>query len=167
MSAIVRPATEADVPAILGIYNDAILHSTATFDIEPQTLEERLQWFRETKPPHCVIVAEAEAEVVGWGCLRTFRTRVAYRFTVEDSVYIREDHRGRGVGALLLGELVERAKKGGFHSVIAGMTEGNPASEALHRRFGFVDAGRSREVGYKFERWLDIVWMQLMLEPGE
>ena len=166
MSAIVRPATEADVPAILGIYNEAILHSTATFDIEPQTLEGRLRWFRETKHPHCVIVAEVEGGVVGWGCLRSFRARVAYRFTTEDSVYIHEDHRGRGIGALLLGELIGRAKKGGFHSVMAGMTEGNPASEALHRRFGFVEAGRDREVGYKFERWLDVVWMQLMLPPG-
>ena len=167
MSATVRPATEADVPAILDIYNEAILHSTATFDVEPQTLDERLQWFRETRPPHCVIVAEEEGDMVGWGCLRTFRPRVAYRFTVEDSVYIHEQHRGGGVGTLLLADLIERAKSGGFHSVIAGMTEGNPASEALHRRFGFVEAGREREVGYKFERWLDVVWMQLMLPPGE
>ncbi len=167
MSAIVRPATEADVPAILDIYNEAILHSTATFDIEPQTLDERLQWLRETKHPHCVIVAEEEGQVVGWGCLRSFRQRVAYRFTAEDSVYIHEEHRGSGVGTLLLAELIERAKKGGFHTVIAGMTEGNPASEALHRRFGFVEVGREREVGYKFERWLDVVWMQLILPPGE
>ena len=167
MNAIARPATEADVPAILDIYNEAILHSTATFDVEPQTLVERLQWLRETKHPHCVIVAEEEGRVVGWGCLRSFRQRVAYRFTAEDSVYIHEEHRGNGVGTLLLAELIERAKKGGFHTVIAGMTEGNPASEALHRRFGFVEAGREREVGYKFERWLDVVWMQLMLPPGE
>ncbi|MCH7483999.1 MAG: N-acetyltransferase [Chloroflexi bacterium] len=167
MSAIVHSATEADVPAILDIYNEAILHTTATFDIEPQTLDERLQWFRETRPPHCVIVAEDEGQVVGWGCLRGFRSRVAYRFTAEDSVYIHEEHRGSGVGTLLLAELIERAKEGGFHSVMAGMTEGNPASEALHRRFGFAEAGREREVGYKFERWLDVVWMQLMLPPGE
>ena len=165
MSTIVRSATEADVPAILDIYNEAVLHSTATFDIEPHTLEERLQWFRETKHPHCVIVAEAEGAVVGWGCLRSFRARVAYRFTTEDSLYIHKDYRGRGIGALLLAELIERAKKGGFHSVIAGMTQGNPASEALHKRFGFVDCGRNREVGYKFERWLDVIWMQLMLTP--
>ncbi len=167
MSTIVRSATETDVPAVLDIYNEAIVHSTATFDIEPQTLEERLQWFRETKHPHCVIVAEEEGRVIGWGCLRSFRDRVAYRFTAEDSVYIHEDYRGRGIGVLLLAELIARAKEGGFHSVMAGMTEGNPASEALHKRFGFVDAGRNREVGYKFERWLDVVWMQLMLPTGE
>jgi len=167
MSTKVRSATEADVPAILDIYNDAILHSTATFDIEPQTLDERLQWFRETQHPHCVIVAEEEGRVIGWGCLRGFRTRVAYRFTVEDSVYLQEEHRGSGVGTLLLAELIERAKKGGFHSVVAGMTEGNPASEALHRRLGFSEVGRYRDVGYKFERWLDVVWMQLMLPSAE
>ncbi|MCH8051249.1 MAG: N-acetyltransferase [Chloroflexi bacterium] len=167
MSEIVRSATEADMPAILDIYNEAILHSTATFDIEPQTLDERLQWFRETRPPHCVIVAEEEGRVVGWGCLRGFRTKVAYRFTAEDSVYIHEEHRGRGVGTRLLAELIERAKKGGLHTLMAGVTEGNPASEALHKRFGFVEAGRDREVGYKFERWLDVVWMQLMLPPAE
>ncbi len=167
MDAIVRPATEADVPAILEIYNEAILHSTATFDIEPQTLDERLRWFSETKPPHCVIVAEDGGEMVGWGCLRGFRPKVAYRFTAENSVYVHKDQRGRGVGALLLAELIERAKEGGFHSLMAGVTEGNPVSEALHKRFGFVEAGRDREVGYKFERWLDVVWMQLMLPPGE
>ncbi len=167
MSAKVRTATEADVPAILDIYNEAILHSTATFDIEPQTLEERLQWLRETQHPHCVIVAEDDGAVVGWGCLRGFRPRVAYRFTAEDSVYIHEEYRGHGVGTLLLAELIERAKAGGLHSVVAGMTEGNPASEALHKRCGFVETGRDREVGYKFERWLDVVWMQLMLQSGE
>ena len=167
MNTTVRDATEADVPAILEIYNEAILNSTATFDIEPQTLEERLQWFRETKPPHCVTVAEDAGAVIGWGCLRSYRPKVAYRFTAEDSVYVHEDHRGRGVGALLLADLIGRAKKGGFHSVMAGIAEGNPVSEALHRRFGFVEAGRDREVGYKFERWLDVVWMQLMLPAAE
>ena len=166
MSAIVRLATEGDVPAILDIYNEAILHSTATFDIEPHNLEERLQWFRETKHPHCVIVAEVEGGVVGWGCLSSFRARAAYRFTTEDSVYIHKDYRGQGIGVLLLGDLIERAKKGGFHSVMASVTEGNPASEALHKRFGFVAAGRDREVGYKFERWLDVISTQLMLPPG-
>ncbi len=167
MSTIVRSATETDVPAILDIYNEAILHSTATFDIEPKTLEERLQWFRETKHPHCVIVAEEDGQVVGWGSLRSYRPKVAYRFTAENSVYVHEDHRGRGIGALLLGELIERAKESGFHTLMAGVTEGNPVSEALHKRFGFVEAGRDRQVGYKFERWLDVVWMQLMLPPGE
>lgn len=167
MSAIIRPATEADVPVILEIYNEAVLHTTATFDIEPQTLDERLRWFRETKHPHCVIIAEEEGEVAGWGCLRGYRPKAAYRFTAENSVYVHEDHRGRGLGALLLAELVERAKAGGFHSVMAGISEGNPASEALHRRFGFTEAGRDRGVGYKFERWLDVVWMQLMLVPGQ
>ena len=163
MSTTVRAATEADVPAIRDIYNEAVLNTTATFDIAPKSLEDRLAWFRETQHPHCIIVAEEDGEVVGWACLRTFRTKPAYRFTAENSVYIHADHRGRGVGALLMRELVELGKRNGFHSIIAGIAEENPASEALHERFGFVRVANEREVGWKFERWLDVYWYQLML----
>ncbi|MEX0682523.1 MAG: N-acetyltransferase family protein [Dehalococcoidia bacterium] len=164
MPPTVRPATEADVPAIRDIYNEAILNTTATFDIDPKTLEDRLAWFHETQHPHCIIVAEEDGQVVGWASLRTFRTKPAYRFTAENSVYIHTDHRGRGIGTLLLAELVDIAKRNGFHTIIAGIAEGNPASLALHRRFAFVEVANEREVGYKFDRWLDVIWMQLMLE---
>src|SRR5687768_7404684 len=104
---IVRLATEADVPPIADIYNHEVLHGTATFDTEPKTLEDRLAWFRETqKPPHCVVVADDRGTVVGWGCLHQFHTRPAYRFTTEDSVYIHKDHRGRGIGSLILPRLI-------------------------------------------------------------
>jgi phosphinothricin acetyltransferase len=159
----VRPATEADVPAILDIYNYEILHGTATFDVEPKSLEDRLEWFRKMQPPHCVIVAEEDGVVVGWGCLRPFHERAAYRFTVENSVYIHQDHRGRRIGTLILPHLIELAREGGFHSIIAGMSEGNAASMRLHERFGFQLIGTEKEVGYKFERWLDVTWMQKML----
>ncbi len=161
----VRDATEADVPAILDIYNYEVLHGTATFDVEPKTLEDRLLWFRETqRPPHCVIVAEDGAAVVAWGCLRPFHSRAAYRFTTEDSVYIHRDRRGEGIGKLILVRLIELARQGGFHTVMAGMSEGNEASVRLHQRFGFEVIGVQREVGYKFERWIDVTWMQRMLE---
>lgn len=161
---IVRAATEADVPAILDIYNYEVLHGTATFDIEPKTLEDRLLWFRETQhPPHCVVVADDGNAVVGWGCLHPFHTRAAYRFTAEDSVYIHQDRRGEGIGKLLLAHLVEQARLAEFHTIMAGMSEGNEASVRLHQRFGFDLVGRQREVGYKFERWLDVTWMQKML----
>jgi len=162
-SVIIRPAAESDVPAISEIYNYEILHGTATFDIEPKTLEDRLQWFRETQHPHCVIVADEGGEVAGWGCLRPFRAKAAYRFTAENSVYIHHDRRGNGIGGLILARLVEMGRANGFHSIIAGIAEKNEASVRLHRRFGFVDVGTEREVGYKFERWLDVTWMQLML----
>lgn len=161
---IVRPATEDDVPAIRDIYNYEVLHGTATFDTEPKTLEDRLRWFRETQqPPHCVIVADDGGAVVGWGVLHPFHARAAYRFTTEDSVYIHQDRRGEGVGKLILARLVELARLGGFHTIMAGMSEGNEASVRLHERFGFEIVGVQREVGYKFERWIDVTWMQKML----
>lgn len=160
----VRAATEDDVPAITDIYNHEVLHGTATFDTEPKTLEDRVRWFRETnRPPHCVIVAEDGGLVAGWGCLHPFHARAAYRFSTEDSVYIHRDRRGEGIGKLILAGLVERARRAGFHTVLAGMSEGNEASVRLHRSFGFELIGVQREVGYKFERWLDVTWMQKML----
>jgi len=165
----VRPATEEDVPAILDIYNDAILNSTATFDIEPQTLAGKLTWLRETTFPHVVLAAEREGEIVGWACLRPFRQKAAYRFTAENSVYVRADCVGQGIGSLLMKPLLEAATDNGFRTVIAGIAGDNPASVRLHERFGFGLVGVEREVGYKFERWIDVTWMQKMLaeEPGD
>jgi phosphinothricin acetyltransferase len=160
---IIRKATESDVPAILDIYNDAILNSTATFDIEPQTLAEKLTWLRETTFPHVVLAAEREGEVVGWACLRPFRQRAAYRFTAEDSVYVRADCAGQGIGSLLMKPLLQAATENGFRTVIAGSSGDSPASVRLHERFGFEIVGVEREVGYKFERWIDVTWMQKML----
>lgn len=156
---LIRRATEADVPAITGIYNYEVLHSISTFDIEPQTVEERLGWFRATRHPHCVVVSEHAGEVIGWGCLRQFHDRAGYRFTAQDSVFIHQDHRGRGVGKLVLARLVQKARENGFHTVMAGISEGNEASVRLHAGFGFVEVGTEREVGWKFERWLDVTWM--------
>jgi L-amino acid N-acyltransferase len=160
----VRMATEKDVPAITEIYNYEVLHGTATFDIAPKTLEDRFLWYRETQQsPHCVIVADDRGTVVGWGCLHPFHTRAAYRFTTEDSVYIHQDRRGDGIGKLLLAQLIELAILGGFHSIMAGMSEANEASVRLHERFGFEHIGVEREVGYKFERWIDVIKMQKIL----
>lgn len=162
--AIVRPATEADVPAMTDIYNYEVLNGWATFDIEPRTVEDRLEWFRETRHPHCIAAAEDAGEVVGWGCLRPFHERAAYRFTTQNSVYVHQDHRGRGVGRLILAWLIDRARENGFHSIMAGISQDNPASDRLHRSLGFEFVGTEREVGYKFERWLDVTWWQLMLD---
>jgi L-amino acid N-acyltransferase len=160
----IRDATEKDVRAITEIYNYEVLNGTATFDLEPKSLEDRLEWFRETRqPPYCVLVADDGTSVVGWGCLHPFHARAAYRFTVEDSVYIHQGRRGEAIGKLILERLVERAGLGGFHAIMAGMSQGNEASVRLHSRFGFEPVGVQREVGYKFERWLDVTWMQKML----
>jgi phosphinothricin acetyltransferase len=162
----VRLATEEDVPAILDIYNDAILNTIATFDTEPQTLEEKLAWFRETQHPYAVLVADRHGEVVGWASLRRFRQKAAYRYTAENSVYVRKDCHAQGIGAALMGRLVEVAVENRFHTIIAGIAGDNPASIRLHERMGFEVVGTEREVGYKFERWIDVTWMQKMLGRG-
>ncbi len=160
---IIRAATEADVPAITDIYNYEVLNGWATFDLELKTLDERIHWFRETRHPHCIIVAEEANEVVGWGCLRPFHERLAYRFTAQNSVYVHQDHRGLGLGKLILGSLIDKGRENGFHSIMAGISQDNPASDRLHQALGFEFVGNEREVGYKFERWLDVSWWQLML----
>ncbi|HEV8575129.1 MAG TPA: GNAT family N-acetyltransferase [Dehalococcoidia bacterium] len=159
----VREATEEDVPAILDIYNDAILNTIATFDIEPQTLEEKLAWFRDTHHPYAALVAECDGEVIGWASLRRFRQKAAYRYAAENSVYVRKDRHGEGIGGALMRELVQAGVANGFHTIIAGIAGDNPASVRLHKRLGFEVVGTEREVGYKFERWIDVTWMQKML----
>lgn len=151
------------MPPIRNIYNYEILNGWATFDLEPRSLEDRLQWFREMQPLHGVIVAEDEGAVIGWGCLRPFHERAAYRFTAQNSVFIHQDCRGRGIGKLILARLIEQAKENGFHSIMAGISQDNPGSDRLHQSFGFQLVGTEREVGYKFERWMDVNWYQLML----
>lgn len=160
---------EADVAAINEIYNWYILNSVATFDIEPQTQEEKLRWFRETRHPHCIFVAEEDGEVVGFSCLRKFREKAAYDLTVENSVYMHHEKLRRGVGAQLMDRLVEAGREGGFHSIMARISLPNEASVALHEAAGFTSAGVERQVGYKFERWIDVLIMQLLLadEGGE
>ncbi len=158
-----RDATAADLPAINGIYNHYVLNSTCTYQTEPSTAEERAAWFAAHGPKHPVIVAELDGRVVGWGSLSQFHPRSAYGNTVEDSVYLRHDLLGRGIGSALLGELVRRASAIGHRCIIAGIDADQQASVALHAKFGFVPAARLREVGYKFGRWLDVIWMQRML----
>ncbi len=160
---IIRPATEDDLPAILDIYNDAILNTTATFDTEPQTLEEKLAWFHETSHPYVVLVGERDGQVAGWASLRRFRPKAAYRYTAENSVYVRRESHAEGIGTALMRTLLKKANENGFHTIIAGVAGNNPASVRLHQRFGFEVVGVEREVGYKFERWIDVTWMQKML----
>ena len=159
----VRAAADGDLPAIADIYNDAVLNSTATFDTEPATLAESEQWLRDRSHPYAVLVAERGGEVVGWAAIKPFASKPAYRFTAENTVYVRADMRGKGVGKALLGRLLEAAAENGFHTVIARIAAPNPASVRLHRRFGFRRVGVEREVGRKFGRWLDVVVMQKAL----
>ena len=160
---VVREGMTADLRAILEIYNDAVLHSTATFDLEPRTWEEHRRWFAEHRPPYQVLVAAVGDIVAGWGGLSPFRTRPGYRFTAQDSIYVHKDFHRQGVGAALLDRLIEAAQHGGFHSIMALIDGDNTVSIHLHERFGFREVGTFREVGFKFDRWLDVVHMQKML----
>lgn len=169
----VRPATRGDCPALLAIYNEAVLTTTATYDLEPRTLAHREAWFdAHARDGYVVYVAETVAgEVAGWSSLNPHHDRWGYRFTAEDSVYVAAAHRGRGVGGLLLAPLIEAARARGLHVILAGVDATNTASLRLHEKFGFEPVGRFREVGRKFGRWLDVVYLQrtlpLDIPPGE
>ena len=157
-------AEERDLPEIQAIYNHAILHSTATFDVAPRTDPQQLEWFRRHGDKHPVFVARAGGEVVGWASLNVFHERCAYEKTVENSVYVREDWQHRGVGRSLLAALIDAARALGHHSIVARIADHNPASIALHRALGFRESGELREAGRKFDRWIDVTLMQLILE---
>lgn len=159
----VRLARPDDAAALLDIYNLEVQTSTVTFDILPRTLDEQQQWLTARSGAHAVIVAEREGEVVGFASLSPWRPRPAYATSVEDSVYVRRDQQGRGVGRLLLAELVDVARAHGFHAVFARIVGGHESSVRLHQSVGFDVVGTEREVGRKFGRWLDVVVMELLL----
>ena len=161
--AVIRPATEADLQAISDIYNHYVLHDTCTFQIEPETIESRRDWFAAHGERHPVIVAEGRSGVIGWGSLSKFRERAAYDRTVEPSVYLDHRHLGRGLGRVLLVELIDHARRLGYHTVIGGTCSEKTASIKLQAALGFQPVARLREVGFKFGRWLDVEYMQLML----
>jgi phosphinothricin acetyltransferase len=165
MTHTIRPATRADLPEILAIYNHAVLHTTASYDYEPSTLERRTQWFEEHEASGLpVVVAVNDAGTVcGWGSLSGFRERIGYRFTVEHSVYVSADHRRQGIARLIVTAMIDAARGLGKHVVIGGVDANSEASVQLHRSLGFEEVGRLREVGYKFDRWLDVIFFQLML----
>jgi L-amino acid N-acyltransferase YncA len=158
-----RIARLDDAEVIRRIYNLEVSSSTVTFDLVPRTLEAQVTWLQERSGAHAVVVAEDEGEVVGFASLSPFRDRPAYNSTVESSVYVRSDQRGKGVGSLLLNELVRLAAQHGFHTAIARIVGGHEASIGLHEATGFTQVGVEREVGRKFGTWLDVVVMQRML----
>lgn len=159
----IRKARWEDLPSILAIYNEAVLTSAATFDLEPQTLEQRSAWFAHYDDKHPVTVAEEDGQVIGYCSLSVFRPKPAYRNTVESSIYIDANCRGRGVGEALMRDMLARAERFGYHAVIAGITAGNKASIKLHERLGFQQAGYLKEVGFKFGMWHDICYYHLLL----
>jgi phosphinothricin acetyltransferase len=160
----VRLAEPSDAESVRRIYNIEVAGSTATFDLRPRTSEEQAAWMTEHQGTYPVVVAVDDAgTVLGFGSLSTYRDRPSYATTVEDSVYVDPDHRGEGVGRALLGELVRLGTLHGFHSMIARIGGDNTASIALHESCGFEQVGVEREIGRKFNRWLDVAVLQRML----
>jgi L-amino acid N-acyltransferase len=163
-AARLRDATAADLPAISDIYNYYVLRSTCTYQLEAETLAEREAWFAAHSPQkYPVLVAEVDNRVVGWGSISRFHARAGYDPTVEASVYIAHDHHRRGLGRLLLEALIERARQLGYHTLIGGASADQEASIALQESLGFQRVGHLKEVGQKFGRRLDVVYLQLML----
>jgi phosphinothricin acetyltransferase len=160
----ITDATPADLPAILAIYNDAVLHTTAVYDETPRTLEAQQEWFAlKTAQPWPVLVAAAAGAVAAFCSYGPFRPWPGYRRTIESSIYVAPDRRGQGIGTRLLPALIERAKAGGFHAMIAGIDADNAASLRLHGRLGFAKVAHLPEVGWKFGRWLDLVLLEKLL----
>lgn len=166
MDFLIRPAIERDLEAINRIYNDEVLHRTATWDLEPWPIEQRRAWFAEheadaTQP---VLVADSGGECVGFAYLSIYRPRVGYRFTRESTVYVDTSAHRRGIGRALLGALIEAARVQPVHALVAVIEASNVASVELHRVLGYVEDGRRLQVGHKFGRWLDSVEMELLLD---
>ena len=159
----IRLATLDDAAAIRAIYNLEVETSTATFDLVGRSLEDQRTWIAARQGVFSAVVANEAGEVVGFASLSPYKERAAYRTTVEDSVYVRRDQQGRGVGRALLTYVVDLAAARGFHAVMARIEGGSEASRALHAACGFELVGIEREVGRKFGRWLDIALMQRLL----
>lgn len=181
----IRPAQAADLPAILSIYNDAILHTTAVYEYAPHTLAMRSEWFAAKQaggyPVLVATIADAPASVapasvapasdatgadtvVGFGAFGSFRAGAAYQYTVENSVYVADGWRRQGIGRRLLLALIEEARRQGKHTLVGVIDADNQPSLHLHASCGFVEAAHFHQVGYKFDRWLDLKFLQLVLD---
>jgi L-amino acid N-acyltransferase YncA len=160
----IRSARETDLADILEIYNHVILNTTAVYSYEPHTLSMRKDWYdAKVRDGYPVFVAEDAGRVVGLSTYGPFRAWPAYKYTVENSVYVAADQRGRGIARLLMAPLIEKARAQGYHAIIASIDATNNASLRLHRSFGFDEVAHFREVGFKFGRWLDLKFLELLL----
>ena len=154
----------ADVPAIAEIYNEAILTTTATFDLEPKSLADRAQWLQSRGARHPVLVAEIDGKVAGFAALSRWSDRTAYDDTAETALYVHSAQQNRGIGRELYAALIAEAGRLAFHTLIARITEDSAASLHLHRNAGFIHVGTLREVGRKFGRLLDVHVLQLVFD---
>ncbi|HZZ43874.1 MAG TPA: GNAT family N-acetyltransferase [Tepidisphaeraceae bacterium] len=160
----IRLATAADLPAIHDIYNHYVLHSTATYQTIPDPLSAREAWFHSHGPSHPITVATTDQnQILAWASLSPFHPRAAYSKTVEDSIYVHPHHHRQGLGSALLADLLTRAQSLGHHTVIALISADQTPSLLLHTKHGFTPAGQLHQVGHKFNRWLDVAYLQKIL----
>ena len=160
----IRLADKNDLPRLLEIYNDILINTTAIYSSEPHTLQMRTEWF-ETKRQQGfpVYVAEYNNAIAGFATFGPFRAWPGYRYTVENSVYVASEARGNGIGKSLMPYIINGAKAMNMHAMVAGIDAENTASIKLHELFGFVEVAHFKEVGFKFERWLDLKFLELIL----
>ncbi|WP_280923596.1 N-acetyltransferase family protein [Rhodococcus sp. PvR099] len=161
---LIRDADHHDLPGILEIHNEAVLNTTAIWDEETVDVEDRREWLEaRRRAGYPVLVAESDGRVAGYASYGVWRAKTGYRYTVENSVYVHVDHHRKGIASQLMAELIERAKAGSVHVMVASIESSNTTSIALHERFGFRTVAVMPEVGMKFGRWLDMTFMQLTL----
>lgn len=161
----IRQAQFEDLPDILGIINDAICNTTALYEYEPRTLTAQREWFETKQVSNLpVLVAATNNRTLGFASYGPFRPWPAYLHTVENSIYIASDQRGKGIGTLLLADLIKHAQIKSYHAIVAGIDAENTASINLHKKFGFTQVAHFHQVGWKFERWLDLIFLERLLK---
>ena len=164
----IQMATEQDIPELLEIYNDIIVNTTAVWHEEPHTLAMREEWFALKKEQGFpVFTAVEEGRVIGFSTIGPFRPWFGYRYTVENSVYVASNSRGKGVAKSLMPPLIDAAKELKLHAIVAGIEATNEASIALHEKFGFTEVAHFKEVGFKFNRWMDLKFLELIVAPSQ
>ncbi|HEX3835606.1 MAG TPA: GNAT family N-acetyltransferase [Steroidobacteraceae bacterium] len=162
---VIQCSAEIHAPAVLDILNEAILNSTALYEYKVRTAQDMGNWFAEKQAGRFPVIGMADAGVLlGFATYGTFRARAAYKYTVEHSVYVHRDQRGRGIGTSLMQELIARAQQQQYHVLVGGIDVANAASVRLHERLGFAHAGTIRQSAFKFGRWLDLGFYQLVLD---
>ncbi|MCU0443255.1 MAG: N-acetyltransferase family protein [Bacteroidia bacterium] len=158
----IRKAIKNDVPAIASIYNEAIVNTTATFDTEPKSIDDRVAWLHQHSDRYPVLVALLQNEVVGFASLTRWSDRTAYDYTAEISIYLKPAIHNAGYGKQLMKAIIDAGKQGGLHTILSRITQGNEKSIYLHSLHGFTKVGVLKEVGKKFGQWLDVTIMQLV-----
>ena len=162
MSIKIREAIEDDLPAMLVIYNDIIINTTAVWHEEPHTLAMRQEWFNQRKQQGFpIFVATENTQILGFSTIGPFRPWHGYRYTVENSVYVATESRGKGIARLLMPPIIDAARELKLHAIVAGIEATNTISIALHNKFGFVEVAHFKEVGFKFGRWMDLKFLEL------